>query len=115
MTASIGPQPCSAIQAAARAQGRGGGEVVLGAVQLAVGQAAVVIDDRDDVDAPAPRVRICSERCPPVAQCPGRSNLGSCIVSICNNAPGCAHSKRLVVCLGAERRRCETAMTPSTL
>jgi hypothetical protein len=38
---------------------------------------------------------------------PGTSNLRSCIVSMCNMAPGSDHSKRLVVCLGAERRRCE--------
>ena len=55
-------------------RGRDGGGV-LGAVELAVDQAGVVVDDADDLTVPARRVLWRSARAP-VAQCPGRSNFG---------------------------------------
>ena len=52
MTAWTGEQPCSVSQALARLSAAVVVQTVLGAVQLAVGQAAVVVDHRDDVDRP---------------------------------------------------------------
>jgi hypothetical protein len=73
------------------AQGRRDGVRVLGGVDLAVGQAGVVVDDADDLD-PAGVAGAVHLRAVAVRPVPTTSNLGSSKASMCSSAPASVHS-----------------------
>ena len=70
--------PAALLGASSRraAQRRGGGSGAVGAVQLDVGQARVVVDDAVRVAGPRRRGRARVSARSPCAQCPGRSKRG---------------------------------------